>query len=466
MKLGQKSFIHFVSKIAATAAGFFATIYFARFLGADILGTYFLVIAVFTWLKMFSTMGISSAVNKRISGTDEADEFFTSGLILQVIAVLFVAGLIYAFQNQFASYTGFENIEFLILLLGAGSLFTFVTSVLVGERLAHISGALDPVDRIARTIAQITFVILGFEVVGMVVGYVIASLLSVCIGGYYISTRFAIPERRHFYSLWSYAKFSWLGSVSNRTLSSMDTIVLGFFVSSSLIGVYEIAWNLASILAVFGASLNQTIFPEISRMNSNNTEEVADLAETGVAYAGLFLIPGIVGSIVLGEIILSVYSQEFVQGYTVLIILIVARLISTYKNQFLNVIDALNKPRVTFKINAVFIITNISLNIGLVYLYGWIGAAVATATSALVSFVLAYRALTTLTRFRFPVREISKQFIAAGVMGIVIYLSAESLAYEFRPTLLLIPLGAGIYFGVMIGISQRLRSTVISNIPV
>jgi O-antigen/teichoic acid export membrane protein len=465
MRLGQKSFIHFVSKIGATVAGFLATIYFARFLGADVLGTYFLVIAVFTWLKMFSTMGITKAVKKRISESENPDAFLTAGLVLQILSLSIISILILLFRNQLVKYTEFGSIEVLVLLLAAGSFFSLVTSVLVGERLTHIAGALDPIDRIARTVAQITLVILGFEVLGMILGYVIASILSVGIGSLYISTRLKIPESRHFTSLWKYAKFSWLNSVSGRTFASMDTIVLGFFVTSDLIGIYEIAWNLASVLAIFGFSLSQTIFPEISNMESNDADGIIDLAETGVAYAGLFLIPGLFGSIVLGDIVLSVYSQEFVQGYTILIVLVVARLVSVYMRQILNIIDALNKPKITFKINGVFVVANIGLNVVLVYLYGWIGAAVASVASTLIGFILAYKAIVRLTAFRFPLMEISKQFVSAGIMGVIIYFSAEALAYEFRPSLLLVPFGAIIYFGVMMIISRKLRSTVRSNLP-
>jgi len=245
----------------------------------------------------------------------------------------------------------------------------------------------------------------------------------------------------------------------------MDTIVLGFFVTSDLIGIYEVAWNLASVLAVFGLSLRRTIFPEISNMDSNNAEGITTLAETGVAYAGLFLIPGLFGSIVLGEIVLSVYSQEFLQGYTILIVLVVARLVSAYKRQLLTVINALNKPDVTFKINAVFFVANIGLNVVLVYLYGWIGAAVASVISALIGFILSYKAIVRITTFRFPLKEIFKQFVSAGIMGLLIYFSAEALEYEFIPSLLLVPVGAMIYFGVMIIISRKFRSTVQSNLP-
>lgn len=465
MQLGQKSVLHFVSKIGATVAGFIATIYFARFLGADILGSYFLVIAVFTWLKMFSTMGISKAVNKRISETNESDEFFTAGSILQVASISIVSICIFTFQDYFISYTGFNRIILLVLLIGAGSLFSFVTSVLVGERLAHIAGALNPVDRIVRTIAQIGFVVLGFEVVGMIFGYIIASLVSVAIGSYYISTRFVIPERKHFYSIWNYAKFSWIGRMSNRTLASMDTVVLGFFVTSNFIGIYEIAWSIASVLAVFGGSINQTLFPELSRVDTKDSSVITDLAQTGVTYAGIFLIPGLIGGAILGEVILGVYGSDFRKGYFILVLLIFARLVSTYKDQFTNVIDAINKPKITFKINVVFVVMNISLNLILVYLYGWIGAAVATLGSAFVGTILAYIALRRLIEFRLPIYEISKQAIAAGIMGIIVYLGAEYVSYSMVPSLILIVIGGIVYFIILAGISSEFRNIVENNLP-
>jgi O-antigen/teichoic acid export membrane protein len=48
----------------------------------------------------------------------------------------------------------------------------------------------------------------------------------------------------------------------------MDTLVLAIFVSNSLIAVYEVAWNLASLFAIFGSSISRTLFPEISKLSS------------------------------------------------------------------------------------------------------------------------------------------------------------------------------------------------------
>lgn len=465
MELGQKSVIHFVSQFGATIAGFLATIFLARVLGADTLGTYFLVIAVLTWVKMFSTMGITRSVSKRISETDEPGQFLTAGLLTQVASVVIVSLFILLFRAQLQEYTGYGDIEILIALLLAGSFFSFVTSLLVGEGLAHVAGALKPLDRIIRTVVQLTLVVLGFELLGLFLGYIIASAIAATVGIYFVAAKIEYPEKRHFVSLWSYAKYSWIGNFSNRSLASMDTIVLGFFVTSDLIGIYEVAWNVASVLAVFGVSINQTLFPEISSLDEEASEEVADLAQTGVAYSGLFLIPGLIGGAVLGEVILSVYSAEFRQGYRILVILILARLISTYKSQFTNVIDGINRPDVSFRIDGVFVTANIVLNVVLVYLYSWIGAAIATGVSALLGAILSYGALVRLTEFRFPIAEVSKQVVSAFIMGIFVYGGAEFLTYELVPSLLLIPIGAAIYFAVLLVISRRFRSTVQNNLP-
>jgi O-antigen/teichoic acid export membrane protein len=48
MNLGQTSVVYFVSKLLGSVLGFVATIYFARVLGAEVLGQYALVLALIT----------------------------------------------------------------------------------------------------------------------------------------------------------------------------------------------------------------------------------------------------------------------------------------------------------------------------------------------------------------------------------------------------------------------------------
>jgi len=225
-------------------------------------------------------------------------------------------------------------------------------------------------------------------------------------------------------------------------------------------------------LILFGGSLSETLFPEISALSAEDeTESVRDLFETALTYAGLILIPGLVGGTLLGERLLRVYGEEFTRGGTILSILILATLIQGYQRQFTATLNAVDRPKMAFRVNAVFIIANVVLNVGLIPFYGVVGAAVATAASVGISLAVAYTILSSLLDFSAPLGEIARQWVSASVMGVAVstLLWVErlypNLAPDFVVVVLLIGLGAGVYFFTLFRISIRFRQTVVDNLP-
>jgi O-antigen/teichoic acid export membrane protein len=143
-----------------------------------------------------------------------------------------------------------------------------------------------------------------------------------------------------------------------------------------------------------------------------------------------------------------------------------------YQNQLLNTLNAIDRPDLAFRVNVVFVAANVSLNGVLIFLYGWIGAAVATATSVALSLVLAYQHVDKIIDFTVPVWEIARQWVAAGVMAVVVYggLRAENtyrlLGHNFAVVVTLVTIGAGVYFTILLGLSGEFRETVDRNVPI
>mgnify|MGYP003835464187 FL=1 len=252
-----------------------------------------------------------------------------------------------------------------------------------------------------------------------------------------------------------------------------DVLVLMYFVSSGLIGIYTAAWNIGQFLILFSGTLRSTLFPEISSISAqDDPQAVSRIIEQSLTYGGLFLIPGLFGGVILGERILRIYGPDFPQGATVLTILIVANLFMGYQNQLLNTLNAINRPDLAFRVNAVFVVANVVFNVVLVYFYGWIGAAVATTVSVAVSLVLAYQHVAAIIDFDLPLGEIARQWLAGGVMAIVVYgtLLIENtyrvVGHNFVVVVVLVTLGASIYFVVLLGLSTEFRETVSRNVPV
>jgi len=471
MRIGQTTAVVFISKIGASVLGFLATIYIARILGAEVLGYYAAIVAVAAWLEIPARTGIAQSVQKRISEDRESDQYFTAGLLLILCVSFVTAGLTWLFQDQLNAYIGIEASLFVIVIFLSDVFRKFVGMALSGELRVHISAMLNTLKVGMRSTLQILLIFVGFGLGGMVTGYVVAASVSGVIGLIIISSKLARPARRHFKSLFDFAKYAWLGNMRSRSFNNLDIIVLTAFVSPTLVGIYSVAWGITQILITFGGAIRASIFPEISRGSEQKREKfVSNVVSDAISYTGIIVIPGLVGGVLLSDYLLGLYGDEFTQGVTVLSILLFTTVLLDYFKQFMKILNAIDRPDIAFRINAVFITTNIILNIILVYLYGWVGAAIATAAVAGLCLVLSFWSLRSLIVFSAPYLEVIKQVAAALGMGVFVTISEYFLleligvASNALVLIVLIVVGAIVYFSILIIISERFRKVISTNI--
>jgi len=476
MKLGQTSVVHFVSNFVSSVLGFVATVYVARILGPGPLGVYQVSIGLVSWLVIFGRVGISEAITKRVSEGNQPGKYVTAGAtVILALSIILISGVV-LFRGKIVAYIEYPAIGYVVIILLLVLLNSLLNAVLDGLHLVHVGGILSTIRTASKALTQIGLIATGIGTAALFLGHILGIIVGVVIGGYYVFRELpsiSIPERKHFAGLFDFAKFSWLGNLQSRMFNYTDVLVLGYFVSSGLIGIYAAAWNIGQFLILFSGALQSTLLPEMSSMSTKeDIQAVSRIVEQSLAFGGLFLIPGLFGGVLLGERILRIYGPEFPQGATILTILIAANLVMGYQQQLLNTLNAIDRPDLAFRVNAVFVAANVALNVGLIYLYGWIGAAVATATSVAVSLVLAYRHVDAIIDFDLPVGEIARQWIAGAVMAGVVYsgLRMEEayrlVGHNFAVVVILVIAGAGVYFTMLLGLSREFRETVDRNLPV
>ncbi|WP_340101524.1 polysaccharide biosynthesis C-terminal domain-containing protein [Salinibaculum salinum] len=472
MRIGQTSFITFISKFVSSIAGFVATILFARLLGAEVLGTYYLLLSIVAWLALVGTLGFESAITKRLSeGTDRGAYKIAGGLCIATLTSIIVVVLILG-EGFVVRLFSVQNIDYVVLLLLVGVAGTYVDSVLQGYHLVHIYAILRPIRRVIRTILQVSGVLLSLGLLALVGGYAAGGIIVVLIGLFIIGGPYTLPGRHHFHSLFDYAKYAWMGRLEGKTFNQADILILGIFVPDSLVGIYGITWSLANFLVIFSNAISSALFPELSKLSSEDEyTQVASLVSDSMAYAGLFTIPGVVGGGLLSESLLRVYGPEFVEGARVLTILIVAVLFYGYQRQTVNALSGIDRPDEAFTVNSVLIGSNVVLNIVLIANFGIIGAAVATATSAVISLVTGYIILRRHVIISLPIRRIGTQIIAATGMGVVVIVVEEIIKTILPPTDVIVPtglivgVGAVSYFSFLWILSAEFREVVIENAP-
>lgn len=480
VRLGQTSFIYFLSRIITSALGFLSTLYFARELGANVLGTYFLIIAVIAWIKLVGEVGVGGALTKRLSEGREQVPYLIAGIAVMALLTAIVLIGIYAFGPQVRAYTEQQRSpDYIAALLIAAISYSYTGAALKGGKLVHVWAAITAVRSVSRVLVQIGAVAIGLGLAGLAAGWVAGTVIAASIGAIVLLQslnneikRSNLPRRSHLIGLFSYAKYSWLGSVSTQSFRWVDIIVLGALVQPSLVGIYSIAWNIATVLRMFGTSIRTSMFPEMSELAAKDgSEQVGRLLEDSLSFSGVILFPGLVGGVLLRERILRLYGAEFVAGSTVLILLILSSLVYDYQLQFTNTLNAIDRPDLSFRSNAAFILINILLNIILIYLFGWLGAAVATLLSGVFVLGMSFHYLYRLVPFDPPLTEISRQIISSILMGIFIYivlraeLSLNIINHNATTVVILVIFGAGIYFFIYTILSSRFRSVVRENFP-
>lgn len=462
MRLAKKSILYFISDVGTSLIGFLATLYFALRLGPGPLGQYFLVIALLGWLTI-PPSGIARAVNKRVSEGRGDHSVLSAGTLLNSAYGIVIATLAVLGGSYIEAYVGAQVGLLLAGLLVTKIFFVTASEGLKGQKRIGTAGFLKIADRILRVASQVAFIYLGYKVLGLVAGHTLALALMATVGVILYGYRPIIPSRDDLRRVLDYGKYSWLATMKSKTFGWMDTLVLGFFVTSGLIGVYEVSWRLASVLILVSNAIEHTLFPEISDIaTEGNLPEVRNLLSESLFYAGLFTIPGFFGTVVLGPELLRIYGGEFVKGAPILLALIFARTINVYEMQLLNVINGIDRPDIAFRINLVFIVLNVSLNVALVYTYGWFGAAVATILSSLAMLVLSYRAVLQLIgRPALPIAGIGQQLLSAVIMAAAILVIGDALPVQ-NPyvTVGLVGGGAVLYGLVLYLLSSRIRAKV------
>lgn len=462
MKLSTTSLVDFGSKILLTVVGFLSTLFFARYLGSGVLGQYFLLIAVVSWLEMSGQVGVNKAVRKRISERESPGAYLAAGAVIQVVLALIVTVSILLGQKLLEQYLGITAGGFVAILVLVRIGYSFVIAGLRGQNQVAKSSGMESGSTVFSSVVQVVLAIaLGLGFIGLIYGYIIGFGLITVIGAWFVlrQQRLVVPNKSHFTRLISFARYSWLGELKTRTTAWMDIVVLGFFVSSSLVGIYGTAWRLAAVIVLASNALSEALFPTLSELIAqDDRSKFCSLSEKGILYAGLIPIPSAVGLTIVGSDVLRVYGSEFSQGGLIVGILAFAALFASYEVQFRSILDAIDRPELSFQVNFLYLLTNVTGNVVLTWQFGWIGAAVATSGSMLVSMLLALYFVMESTEISVPTVEIGKQLLASGLMaGVVItvsrYLSSLSYYYIAIP----IVLGVVVYGISIITLSTEIR---------
>ncbi|MGY0391268.1 flippase [Bizionia sp. KMM 8389] len=164
-----------------------------------------------------------------------------------------------------------------------------------------------------------------------------------------------------------------------------DTFMLGTMVSKSELGVYNVAFKLATLALIIIASVNSVLAPKISKLYSeNNIDGIKREVQKATKIITFVAFPLVLILILFRSQVLSLFGAEFVIGSKTLIIISIGMLFNAMSGSVAQVLNMTNNQKKFRNFSLISALVNVVLNYFLIKKYGIEGAAVASLISNIV----------------------------------------------------------------------------------
>lgn len=455
----------FVAKILLAGIGFLGTIVFARVLGPKSFGGFYLVLTIVQLTKL-PIDGFSSAAKKRFSETDaDRGEILGTSLTIVLIVIVFAGIFAIILKDVFVSYTGLVNASLLfVVLFTAISMFTPMQELLTATGQVSRSIWIDLLRSLFTTPLQLVLVLVGYGATGMAFGLSIATLCTVPVTYYILSTTPELPTRDTFRSMWSYARHSIVSSMLGKAFGQFDLVLLGLLLTPVAAGNYKVAMQLTLPAVMVSDIVGDGLMARISNLHSKGENIAADLSNA-LAFTSILSIPIFFGGLVLARpLVVTVYGADYMSAAPLLVGLALFRLFRSQTTPLSQAVGGIDRPDINVRISAITLTLNVTLGVALTLEYGSIGVVVATvAAEALRYSILLVIVNQQIENADLIPATLLEQLASAVMMAGIVFVVHQFVSVQsWVHLLVLLGVGGLAYATILVAISETLRQTAFS----
>jgi len=430
LRRAVKNFLSLSSaQIISQVIYFVIIVYLARILGARNFGKIGFAQAVVLYFMLIGNLGLSVLGVREVARDKDKIEKYASNIIsLRLALALFSFILLLGFTvliNKSA------EIKYLIIFYG----FSLFSSALLVEWLFQGIERMEFIG-ISRVLNRIFYAASVLLVVKsssqlLLIPYlwlggalVAAGFLFYIFAKHFgrISLRFDLPLWK---SLVTRALPMGAAFIMIQIYYNFDILMLGFMKGEEVVGWYNAAYKLIFLVLAFIPIFINVIFPLMSKYHKESPEKLEILISSSTRLLSTVALPlGIGGTLLARPIMGFLYGESFspgIIGFQILIwSVVIIYMRCTYEQSFL---ACDQEKRYLFGV-VLGAATNIGLNIVLIPYFSLTGAAIATVISEFVfsSYMFSYfRIVSRRKMVKYPL----KPFIAAALMGFVVYYTAK-----------------------------------------
>jgi lipopolysaccharide exporter len=190
--------------------------------------------------------------------------------------------------------------------------------------------------------------------------------------------------------LFHFGKYTFGTNISSMFVKSTDSWMIGRFISSAGVAVYNPAIRIANLVEVPTLAIASIVFPKVAeKMRDRGVEGVRDIYTKSVSLILACMVPMILPLYIYAEEIITViFGNDYIDSAPILRVTIFYTLIIPFNRQFGTVMDSLKNPKINFYLLVMVAVLNVIFNYIFLQMFGLIGSAYGTLLSYCIVFVL------------------------------------------------------------------------------
>jgi O-antigen/teichoic acid export membrane protein len=188
-------------------------------------------------------------------------------------------------------------------------------------------------------------------------------------------------------------------------------------------GYYSAAHKLVNVFKLGISCYIMALQPLIFRIYASSKEKFQIACTESIRYLGIMILPIVFGCFMLSDrIIVLIFGTKFIASSYALSTLILLLFFYSFNQVLAHALIGSNYQLKNLKANIIGLIASLGLNIILIYLYGFVGAAIATVVSVFLVAAFQYYYVSQ-KLFKIEIRKmLQKPFISVVLMTIVLFL--------------------------------------------
>ncbi len=370
--------------------------------GAEILGVFNQVFAIYIFASQLGSFGIYFSVLKHVAESSEdhnrcANIIIWGLLITFIFSALVTLSLFYT-SNEIGKLLKSESVSKSIIYILPALCCTGLNKSLMAAINGYRHMKIFAVAQSIRYVSIIVFLILcvGYKIKGIALPSVISAveiLLFFFLILYGIKFDFFNIKSTELYWIIKHIKFgskSFLSGTIAELNTRIDVLMLGYFLSDKKVGIYSMAALIVEGFTMLSYALRDNLNPILAKLISKNQKkELQDLIRSSAKVWYIFIsFIGIVSILLYPWFIQTfIKKPEFIYSWVPFGILMAGYILSAGYIPINMILVQAGYPGLHTLLKIAIVLSNIILNAILIPIAGINGAAVATATTFVLSAI-------------------------------------------------------------------------------